>query len=91
VWWLPVLEVAHVLSAGETTQEPEHGCHTVHNGAHGLALTSLGVGIPADMVGEDDTYKLVLPPSRWPPGGRTKASQGNGRGRGRGGETRFPS
>lgn len=84
VWWLPVQEVAHVLSPGEPSEEPDHGCHTIHERAHGLVLTSLALGIPADLVGEEDAYKLILPPARWPLGSATKATWRNRNGRGSG-------
>jgi hypothetical protein len=77
-----VLEIAHVLTSGEATEEPDHGCHTVHSKAHGLALTSLAAGIPADVVDEEEAYKLILPPGRWPLGGRTKPSPENGTSKG---------
>ena len=67
--WLPVLEVAHALSREKKLPEAEAGSDFVHEGAEDIVVSSLALAIRAD-THTDDTYKLVLPPPRWPFGGK---------------------
>lgn len=67
--WVPVLEVTHALSPEKEPEEPEAGSDFVHEEAEGVVVSSLALAVRVD-VHADDTYKLVLPPPRWPFGGR---------------------
>ena len=64
-WWFPVLDVAHVLTNGgeteDTANEGDGG-----DGAAGVVVSSAAMGIVADARDETDSFKLILPPSRWP-------------------------
>ena len=85
-WWLPVLEVAHALRAGEELRRPEAGSDIAHARSESFIYTTLALGVAADLRSSEDAYKLVLPPSRWPLGGRVEEEkeeeppgQGDGR------------
>jgi hypothetical protein len=69
-WWLPVLEVAHVLSRARKTVEPGAGWDLEHEDTEALVYSSLALAVKAEARHEDDTYKLLLPPTRWPYGGQ---------------------
>ena len=66
-WWLPVLEVTHMLSCGRPFDE--EGCDILHETVEGIVFSSLAVGVRVEMSEPEESYKLVLPPSRWPLGG----------------------
>lgn len=69
-WWLPVLEVTHVLFGERLLKETEDGCDVAHDLAEAVVFTSLSVRVKAEAYSLDEAYKLVLPPTRWPFGGR---------------------
>jgi hypothetical protein len=71
-WWLPVLEVGYSLSEGKALQEPEEGCEVAHDDAESLVFTSLAVGVRTPVRFPEESVKLVLPPTRWPCGGRVR-------------------
>jgi hypothetical protein len=66
-WWLPVLDVTHMLSCGRPFDE--EGCDILHETAEGIVFSSLAVGVRVEVSEPEESYKLVLPPSRWPLGG----------------------
>lgn len=68
-WWLPVIEVSHFLAPGTKLARVEKGCDWAHEAAETVVYTSLAVGAEAKVRSADDTFKYVLPPSRWPFGG----------------------
>lgn len=67
--WFPVLEVAHALSREERLKEPETGCHFEHAQSEHVVFSSLALAVRAEVRSADESFKLVLPPSRWPFGG----------------------
>jgi hypothetical protein len=80
-WWLPVLEVCHMLSGEEVLPEGEDGCDYRYTSADCLVLTSLALGVRATPRNKDESFKVVLPPSRWPLGGQSENGEGDeGRG-----------
>jgi len=68
-WWLPVIEVTHFFARGVKLARVEKGCDWAHAMAETVVYTSLAVGVEAKVRSTDDTFKYVLPPSRWPFGG----------------------
>ena len=74
-WWLPVLEVAYSLSQEKRLEPAEEGCDFAHDNAESLVFTSLAVAVPVKTRSPDELVKLVLPPSRWPLGGRVEDDQ----------------
>jgi len=71
-WWLPVLEVAHLLSRATQPGADEDGADAAHERAEALLVSSLAMGVRANEGSADDTYQFVLPPPRWPLGGCTE-------------------
>jgi hypothetical protein len=69
-WWLPVLEVSHVLYGARSLTETEDGCDLAHEQAEAVVFTSFTLGVKAEAYSKDEAYRLVLPPTRWPFGGR---------------------
>ena len=70
-WWLPVLEISNSMSPAEICPTVEAGCVVAHKEARPVVFSSLAMGVRVDLRREDDEYKLVMPPSRWPFGGRS--------------------
>ena len=79
-WWLPVLEVGYSLSPGKRLEPPVEGCDLAHESAETLVFTSLAVAIPAQARTPEETVKIVLPPTRWPLGGRVEEETDPGAG-----------
>ena len=69
--WLPVLDISHSLSDEEVLPESEAGCERAHAEAKSVVFASLSLATRAELRHQDDEYKLVMPPSRWPFGGRS--------------------
>jgi len=81
-WWLPVLEVGYSLSEARALNPAEDGCDFAHENAESLVFTSLAVGVPTRVRCPEETMKLVLPPTRWPLGGRVEEETDSGAGDG---------
>lgn len=67
--WLPILEVAHVLSEEKRLSTSDGGADFLHEEAEGVVVSSLALAVRVEVHAEQ-TYKFVLPPPRWPFGGR---------------------
>jgi hypothetical protein len=68
-WWLPVMEVGHALTRAEPPRKTESGADVAHQQADTIVITSLALGVKSPLERADE-YRFVLPPSRWPFGGR---------------------
>ena len=68
-WWLPVIEVGYVFSKEEVLTESVDGCDFAHQSVEPIIFTSLALSVRAEVSSEEETYKRILPPSRWPFGG----------------------
>ena len=51
------------------TPEEEAGCDYRYTRADCLVLTSLALGVKALPKNDEESFKVILPPSRWPFGG----------------------
>ena len=81
-WWFPVLEVGYSLSPERTLEPTKEGCDFAHEAAEPLVFTSLAVAVPARVRTPEETVKVVLPPTRWPLGGRVEEETDIGAGEG---------
>jgi len=70
VHWLPVLDVVHVLTGEEELAEEEAGCDIAYPESECLVVTSLALAVRAGAGTKEEGFKMVLPPTRWPLGGR---------------------
>lgn len=81
-WWLPVIEVAHVLTDARPIEEA--GCDYVHEAAGSLVFSSFALAVRTKPQVEEESVKFVFPPTRWPFGGRLETGEANAERNGKG-------
>ena len=69
-WWFPVLEVIHALPRSLERGGNSEAKAAPEDVTECVVVSSLALGVRVELHRKEEAYKLVLPPPRWPLGGR---------------------